>query len=64
MRALLQNDVDATYVEVRSDYGHDAFLLEIERLAGLTRDFLAQTAENRFQARRRRQPAFAQGAGI
>ena len=64
VRALLQNDVDATYVEVRSDYGHDAFLLEIERLTGLTRDFLAQTSENRIQERRHRLPAFAQGAGI
>ena len=64
VRALLQNDVEATYVEVRSDYGHDAFLLEIERLTGLMQDFLAQTAENRIQERRHRRPAFAQGAGI
>ncbi len=40
VRALLQNDIDATYVEIDSDYGHDAFLLEVERLAELTRDFL------------------------
>ncbi len=64
VRALLQNDVDASYVEVQSDYGHDAFLLEIERLTGLTQDFLAQTAENRIQESRHRLPAFAQGAGI
>ena len=64
VRALLQNDVDASYVEVQSDYGHDAFLLEIERLTGLTQDFLAQTAENRVQERRHRLSAFAQGAGI
>ena len=40
VRALLQNGIDATYVEIHSNYGHDAFLLEIERLSGLTHDFL------------------------
>lgn len=40
VRALLHNDIDATYVEINSAYGHDAFLLEVERLAELTRDFL------------------------
>ena len=40
VRALLQNDIDATYVEINSDYGHDAFLLEVDRLAELARDFL------------------------
>jgi hypothetical protein len=28
-------------VEIKSDYGHDAFLLEVERLGELARDFLA-----------------------
>jgi len=42
VRALLQNGLDATYVEIESNYGHDAFLLEIERLTGVTRDFLAR----------------------
>lgn len=40
VRALLKNGVDATYLEINSDYGHDAFLLEVEKLAALTRDFL------------------------
>lgn len=40
VRALLQNGLDATYVEIDSNYGHDAFLLEVDRLAELTRDFL------------------------
>ncbi|MCS6774569.1 MAG: homoserine O-acetyltransferase [Anaerolineae bacterium] len=40
VRALLQNDIDVTYVEIESNYGHDAFLLEVDRLAELTRDFL------------------------
>lgn len=40
VRALLQNGLDATYVEIDSNYGHDAFLLEVDRLAEITRDFL------------------------
>jgi homoserine O-acetyltransferase/O-succinyltransferase len=42
VRSLLQNGIDATYVEIESDYGHDAFLLEVDRLAELTRDFLSR----------------------
>jgi len=42
VRALLRNGIDASYVEIQSDYGHDAFLLEVERLGELTRDFLAK----------------------
>jgi len=42
VRALLGSGVDATYVKIQSDYGHDAFLLEVERLGELTRDFLAR----------------------
>lgn len=64
VRALLQNGIDATYVGLQSDYGHDAFLLEIERVARLTRDFLAQTAAGRSPPRHPRFSAFAQGAGI
>ena len=64
VRALLQNGIDATYVGLQSDYGHDAFLLEIERVARLTRDFLAQTAAGRSPPRHPRFPSFAQGAGI
>jgi homoserine O-acetyltransferase len=40
VRALLQNNIDATYVEIDSDYGHDSFLLEFEKLAELAHDFL------------------------
>lgn len=40
VRALLRSGIDATYVEIDSDYGHDAFLLEVDRLRELTRDFL------------------------
>jgi len=42
VRALLRSGVDASYVEIKSDYGHDAFLLEVERLEELARDFLAR----------------------
>ncbi len=51
VRALLQNGLDATYVETQSDYGHDAFLLEAEKLAGLTRDFL-QRVEREWEKER------------
>ncbi len=40
VRALLQNGIDVTYVDIDSNYGHDAFLLETDRLAELARDFL------------------------
>jgi len=40
VRALLQSGIDATYVEIDSDYGHDAFLLEVEKLGELSNDFL------------------------
>ncbi len=42
VRSLLQNGLDATYVEIVSDYGHDSFLLEVDRLAELARDFLGR----------------------
>lgn len=45
VRALLQNGVDTTYVEIKSSYGHDAFLLEVDRLAELTRDFLGRASK-------------------
>ena len=40
VRALLQNGIDVTYVDIDSNYGHDAFLLETDRLAELAKDFL------------------------
>ncbi len=44
VRALLQNGIDVTYVDIDSNFGHDAFLLEVDRLAELTRDFLGRAA--------------------
>lgn len=38
--ALRTNGSDVTYVEIRSDYGHDAFLLEFEELTKLISAFL------------------------
>jgi homoserine O-acetyltransferase len=37
--------VDASYCEINSTYGHDAFLLETEQEAGLIKNFL-KTASN------------------
>ena len=40
--ALTANGVDARYEEIRSQYGHDAFLLEEGQLNYLIRSFLSQ----------------------
>jgi homoserine O-acetyltransferase len=57
VRSLLQNGIDATYVEIESDYGHDAFLLEVDRLAELTRDFLSRFSTSNKRDRNGRLPA-------
>lgn len=38
--ALMANGVDVTYCDIDSPYGHDAFLLEVDRLTDLMGDFL------------------------
>lgn len=38
--ALRYNNIDAIYMEIQSDYGHDAFLLESEQLGSLISNFL------------------------
>lgn len=38
--ALRRNNVDVSYAEIQSDYGHDAFLLEVETLSRLITNFL------------------------
>ena len=40
VRALLKNRLNCSFCEIESGYGHDAFLLEVERLGSLIRDFL------------------------
>ena len=64
VRALLQNDIDATYVELQSDSGHDGFLLEIGRMAGTILDFLVQAAGEEDTPRFRRLSSIAMGAVI
>ena len=39
-RILLDNGNDVTYCDIKSHYGHDAFLLEYETLGRLVRNFL------------------------
>lgn len=41
VRALLSNGKDVSFVEVDSPYGHDAFLIEEERLTRILKAFLA-----------------------
>ena len=40
VRALLRNNIEVSYVNIESGYGHDAFLLEFETLGAMVRDFL------------------------
>ncbi|KXA94976.1 homoserine O-acetyltransferase [candidate division MSBL1 archaeon SCGC-AAA259E19] len=42
VRALKTNDADVTYSEIKSSYGHDAFLLEPGQLKHIVTDFLSQ----------------------
>ena len=49
VRALLRNKKKVSYSNVISGYGHDAFLLEVDTLGSMIRDFLAnqmQEVEN------------------
>ncbi len=43
VRQLKINGVDATYCEIKSTYGHDAFLLEIQEQTHLVKHFLNKT---------------------
>jgi len=43
VRELKRGRVDATYCDIRSTYGHDAFLVEIEEQTHLIRYFLKRT---------------------
>ncbi len=44
--AVRRNGGDVTYCEIQSDYGHDAFLLENDRLAPLVAGFLRRQPGN------------------
>ena len=45
-RLLLENGNPVTYCDIKSDYGHDAFLLEYETLGRLIRSFLTNLPES------------------
>ncbi len=40
VKALLDNGKPVTYCEIESSYGHDAFLLEVEEMTAIIRNFL------------------------
>ena len=40
VKALMNNDKDVSYVEIKSSYGHDAFLLETEQISTIISGFL------------------------
>ncbi|MFT7538270.1 MAG: homoserine O-acetyltransferase [Lysobacterales bacterium] len=44
VRALKTNDVDVSYLEIESNYGHDAFLVEIDGQSKLIKHYLNKIA--------------------
>jgi homoserine O-acetyltransferase len=44
VRALRHNNLNAVFTEIKTDYGHDAFLLESDKIGPLIANFLADTA--------------------
>jgi homoserine O-acetyltransferase len=45
VRALRARNCDVAYVELQSNYGHDAFLVDVAEQTDLIRGFLASTFE-------------------
>lgn len=45
--ALRRNNIDTIYTEIQSDYGHDAFLIEVDALTKLIINFLNQDIPGR-----------------
>ncbi|MDD3885700.1 MAG: homoserine O-acetyltransferase [Victivallaceae bacterium] len=45
VKALLANKIKVSFSEITSGYGHDAFLLEVDALGRLIRDFLSNLSE-------------------
>jgi homoserine O-acetyltransferase len=44
VRALRHNNVNVVFTEIKTDYGHDAFLLESDKIGPLITNFLTDTA--------------------
>ena len=47
VRALKANDIDVSYVEIHSDYGHDSFLVEFEDQSRVISNYLAKVQKER-----------------
>jgi homoserine O-acetyltransferase len=47
VRALKADDVDVSYVEIQSDYGHDAFLVEFEDQSRAISNYLLKVQKER-----------------
>ncbi len=45
VRTLLRNNKNVSYIDIESQYGHDAFLVEFERLGRIMATFLASVEE-------------------
>ena len=41
----MKNDLPVSFCEIQSSYGHDAFLLEVNTLGRMIRDFLRHRQE-------------------
>jgi homoserine O-acetyltransferase/O-succinyltransferase len=49
VRALTANDVDVSYIELDSDYGHDAFLVEFGDQTKIVSNYLAKIQRERIE---------------
>ncbi|MDP2654096.1 MAG: homoserine O-acetyltransferase [Candidatus Omnitrophota bacterium] len=47
VRALKANDIDVSFIEIATNYGHDAFLVEIDGQSRLVSNFLAKVEKER-----------------
>jgi homoserine O-acetyltransferase/O-succinyltransferase len=50
VRALTANDLDVSYVELNTDYGHDAFLVEFDEQTRIISKYLAKVGRERLGA--------------
>ncbi|MDE2027622.1 MAG: homoserine O-acetyltransferase, partial [Candidatus Omnitrophica bacterium] len=46
VRAMKANDIDVSFIEIDTSYGHDSFLVEINGQSKLVRDFLNNAAQS------------------